>query len=138
MGPDLEVSGSPREIEAEGMVVAPGWVDVHTHYDAQATWDPLLTPSAHCGVTTAIMGNCGALTDTFSMRSRLPEKHQRCAGVGFAPCQKELRPFLLDLMEAVEDIPGSALQEGINWEWETFPEYREAVILSRDLSRPSR
>jgi N-acyl-D-aspartate/D-glutamate deacylase len=71
-----------RILDAQGCVVAPGFIDIHTHYDAQATWDPLLTPSAHCGVTTCIMGNCG---------------------VGFAPCQKELRPFLLGLMEAVED-----------------------------------
>lgn len=100
------VTGAPREIDATGSIIAPGWIDVHTHYDAQATWDPLLTPSAHCGVTTAIMGNCG---------------------VGFAPCQAKLRPFLLDLMEAVEDIPGAALYEGIQWEWETFPEYLDAL-----------
>lgn len=106
VGPNLKVAGAPQEINATGLLVAPGWIDVHTHYDAQATWDPLLTPSAHCGVTTVIMGNCG---------------------VGFAPCQKELRPFLLDLMEAVEDIPGSALNEGIQWEWETFPEYLDAL-----------
>lgn len=106
VGPNLSVTGSPQEISAKGLMVAPGWIDVHTHYDAQATWDPLLTPSAGCGVTTAIMGNCG---------------------VGFAPCQKELRPFLLDLMEAVEDIPGTALHEGIQWEWETFPEYLDAL-----------
>jgi N-acyl-D-aspartate/D-glutamate deacylase len=106
IGPDLKVASGVREIDARGLLVAPGWIDVHTHYDAQATWDPLLTPSAHCGVTTAIMGNCG---------------------VGFAPCQAELRPFLLELMEAVEDIPGAALHEGIQWEWETFPEYLDAL-----------
>lgn len=106
VGQDLKVAGTPKEIFAKGLLVAPGWIDVHTHYDAQCTWDPLLTPSANCGVTTAIMGNCG---------------------VGFAPCQKELRPFLLDLMEAVEDIPGAALSEGIKWEWESFPEYLDAL-----------
>ena len=95
VGPNLSVTGA-REIDATGLVVTPGWIDVHTHYDAQATWDPLLSPSANCGVTTAIMGNCG---------------------VGFAPVQKSLRPFLLDLMEAVEDIPGTALHEGIQWDW---------------------
>jgi len=106
VGSNLQVLGAPQEIDAKGLFVAPGWVDPHTHYDAQCTWDPLLTPSANCGVTTAIMGNCG---------------------VGFAPCQKELRPFLLDLMEAVEDIPGTALYEGIQWDWETFPEYMDSL-----------
>eukprot|EP00930_Biecheleria_cincta_P008172 TRINITY_DN109561_c0_g1_i1.p1 TRINITY_DN109561_c0_g1~~TRINITY_DN109561_c0_g1_i1.p1 ORF type:complete len:670 (+),score=108.39 TRINITY_DN109561_c0_g1_i1:210-2219(+) len=106
VGQDLKVAGNPQLINAAGLLVAPGWIDVHTHFDAQATWDPLLSPSTSAGVTTAIMGNCG---------------------VGFAPCQKELRPFLLDLMEAVEDIPGTALHEGIQWEWETFPEYLDAL-----------
>lgn len=110
VGQNLEASGNPKLINAEGLLIAPGWVDVHTHFDAQATWDPLLSPSASAGVTTAIMGNCG---------------------VGFAPCQKELRPFLLDLMEAVEDIPGTALHEGIQWEWETFPEYLDALAKRR-------
>jgi N-acyl-D-aspartate/D-glutamate deacylase len=100
IGKDLKVAGSPREVAAHGLMVTPGWIDVHTHYDAQVTWDPMLSPSANSGVTTAIMGNCG---------------------VGFAPCQKELREFLVSLMEAVEDSPGTALNLGIKWEWETFP-----------------
>lgn len=95
-----------REINADGLLLAPGWVDVHTHYDGQATWDPYLTPSCWHGVTTAVMGNCG---------------------VGFAPVAPAKRDWLIGLMEGVEDIPGAALAEGIKWEWETFPEYLDAI-----------
>ncbi len=95
-----------EEIDATGKLVAPGWVDVHTHYDGQATWDPLLAPSSWHGVTTVVMGNCG---------------------VGFAPCKPKDRDFLIQLMEGVEDIPGSALAEGIKWKWESFPEYLDAL-----------
>jgi N-acyl-D-amino-acid deacylase len=95
-----------REIDAAGMIVTPGWVDIHTHYDGQATWDPLLAPSSWHGVTTAIMGNCG---------------------VGFAPVRPDAHDFLIELMEGVEDIPGSALHEGIDWKWESFPEYLDAL-----------
>jgi len=101
VGTDLRLRGR-REVDCHGLVVAPGWVDAHTHFDGQVTWDPYLTPSSAGGVTTCIMGNCG---------------------IGFAPCQATMRNFLVDLMDAVEDIPGSALHEGIRWEWETFPEY---------------
>ncbi|MAB12514.1 amidohydrolase family protein [Parvibaculum sp.] len=95
-----------REIDAKGLMVTPGFVDIHTHYDAQATWDPYLTPSSQHGVTTVVMGNCG---------------------VGFAPVKPESRDELIDLMEAVEDIPGAAMHEGIKWEWESFPEYMDAL-----------
>jgi N-acyl-D-amino-acid deacylase len=95
-----------REIDAEGLLVTPGWVDIHTHYDGQATWDPLLAPSSWHGVTTAIMGNCG---------------------VGFAPVRPDHHQFLIELMEGVEDIPGAALAEGIDWKWERFPEYLDAL-----------
>lgn len=95
-----------QEIDAKGKLVAPGWVDIHTHYDGQATWDPLLAPSSWHGVTTVVMGNCG---------------------VGFAPVKPQDRDFLIELMEGVEDIPGAALAEGINWEWESFPEYLDAL-----------
>ena len=88
------------------MVVTPGFVDVHTHFDGQITWDPMLTPSCWHGVTTVVMGNCG---------------------VGFAPVQPDKHEWLIGLMEGVEDIPGAALSEGIQWGWETFPEYLEAV-----------
>lgn len=101
------VSGrGQREVQANGCLVTPGWVDVHTHYDGQATWDPLLAPSSWHGVTTVIMGNCG---------------------VGFAPVRADARDFLIELMEGVEDIPGSALAEGIDWQWESFPEYLDAL-----------
>ena len=95
-----------REIDAKGMMITPGWVDIHTHYDGQASWDSLLAPSSWHGVTTAVMGNCG---------------------VGFAPVKPDRRQFLIELMEGVEDIPGSALAEGIDWQWESFPEYLDAI-----------
>lgn len=98
-----EVSARGREeIEAEGKLVTPGFVDIHTHFDGQVTWDPLLTPSFWHGVTTVVMGNCG---------------------VGFAPAAPNRREWLIGLMEGVEDIPGSALAEGMEWGWESFPEY---------------
>src|SRR5215468_2621544 len=91
-----------REIDADGLVVAPGWVDIHTHYDGQVTWDPDVTPSSWHGVTTLVMGNCG---------------------VGFAPVRPGDQQFLIELMEGVEDIPGTALAEGIDWAWESFGDY---------------
>jgi len=95
-----------REIDADGAVVTPGWVDMHTHYDGQITWDPYLTPSGWHGVTTVVMGNCG---------------------VGFAPVAPDRHAWLIALMEGVEDIPGSALTEGLTWGWETFPEYLDVL-----------
>ena len=101
------VDGSAKEeIDASGMLVTPGWVDVHTHYDGQATWDPILAPSSWHGVTTVVMGNCG---------------------VGFAPVRPGDENYLIELMEGVEDIPGAALAEGIDWQWESFPEYLDAL-----------
>jgi N-acyl-D-aspartate/D-glutamate deacylase len=95
-----------QTIDAGGMLVTPGFVDVHTHFDGQITWDPMLTPSCWHGVTTVVMGNCG---------------------VGFAPARPDKHQWLIGLMEGVEDIPGAALSEGIQWGWETFPEYLDAV-----------
>ena len=95
-----------REIDADGALVTPGWVDVHTHYDGQATWDSHLAPSSWHGVTTVVFGNCG---------------------VGFAPVHVGDRETLVALMEGVEDIPGTALHEGLPWTWETFPEYLDAL-----------
>jgi N-acyl-D-amino-acid deacylase len=95
-----------RITEADGLLLTPGFVDVHTHYDAQVSWDPYLTPSSWHGVTTVVMGNCG---------------------VGFAPALPDRHDWLIALMEGVEDIPGSAMTEGITWEWETFPEYLDAI-----------
>jgi len=91
-----------EEIDARGLVVTPGFVDIHTHYDGQALWDPYLSPSCLHGVTTVVMGNCG---------------------VGFAPVRPAERDWLIRLMEGVEDIPGTVLSEGIDWQWESFPEY---------------
>ena len=102
-----EVDGrGARELDADGLVVAPGWVDIHTHYDGQVTWDPEMTPSSWHGVTTVVMGNCG---------------------VGFAPVRPGGEGFLIELMEGVEDIPGTALAEGITWGWESFAEYLDAL-----------
>jgi N-acyl-D-amino-acid deacylase len=95
-----------REVNADGALITPGWVDIHTHYDGQATWDPLLMPSSLHGVTTLLFGNCG---------------------VGFAPAKPQHRESLIELMEGVEDIPGSALVEGLEWDWETFPEFLDAL-----------
>jgi N-acyl-D-aspartate/D-glutamate deacylase len=96
-----KVSGAARRtLDADGLAVTPGFVDIHTHYDGQATWDPQLAPSCFHGVTTLVMGNCG---------------------VGFAPVRPDQHGFLIELMEGVEDIPGTALHEGIQWEWDTFP-----------------
>ena len=110
----VEVAGD-REIDATDLIVTPGFVDIHTHYDGQVTWDPLLTPSIWHGVTTVVMGNCG---------------------VGFAPAKPDEHEWLIGLMEGVEDIPGAALSEGIKWGWETFPEfldYLDTVPLALDI-----
>jgi len=93
-------------IDARGLLVTPGFVDVHTHYDGQATWDADLAPSCWHGVTTVVFGNCG---------------------VGFAPARPDRREWLIGLMEGVEDIPAVALSAGIRWDWETFPEYLDAL-----------
>ena len=95
-----------EEIDAKGLLVTPGFVDIHTHYDGQATWDSRLQPSSWHGVTTAVMGNCG---------------------VGFAPVKVEDRRRLIELMEGVEDIPGAALDEGLKWSWESFGQYLDAL-----------
>jgi N-acyl-D-amino-acid deacylase len=95
-----------KEIDATGLMVTPGFVDIHTHYDAQASWDPYFTPSSWHGCTTVVMGNCG---------------------VGFAPARPDKHEWLIGLMEGVEDIPGAAMTEGITWEWGSFPEYLDAL-----------
>jgi N-acyl-D-aspartate/D-glutamate deacylase len=101
------VAGRGRdEIDARGKLVTPGFVDIHTHYDGQATWDSRLHPSSWHGVTTAVMGNCG---------------------VGFAPVRPQHRNRLIELMEGVEDIPGAALHEGLSWQWESFGDYLDAL-----------
>jgi N-acyl-D-aspartate/D-glutamate deacylase len=102
-----QISGSGREeIDARGLLVTPGFVDIHTHYDGQATWDARLQPSSWHGVTTVVMGNCG---------------------VGFAPVHPADHGKLIELMEGVEDIPGAALHEGLRWNWESFGDYLDAV-----------
>jgi N-acyl-D-aspartate/D-glutamate deacylase len=105
-----DVGSSRRRIDADGAVVTPGFVDVHTHYDGQATWDERMTPSAWHGVTTVVMGNCG---------------------VGFAPVRPSDHNVIVELMEGVEDIPGTALHEGLEWDWESFPDYLDALERQR-------
>ncbi len=112
VGPSIEGTAE-QEIDAGGKAVTPGFVDVHTHYDGQATWDKHLNPSSNLGTTTVVMGNCG---------------------VGFAPCKPEDRDVLVKLMEGVEEIPGTAMAEGIPWTWESFPEYLDALDeMERDI-----
>jgi N-acyl-D-amino-acid deacylase len=103
---DLGGVASRQTIDADGQLVTPGFVDIHTHFDGQATWDDVLGPSAWHGVTTVVMGNCG---------------------VGFAPARPDRHDWLIGLMEGVEDIPGTALTEGMSWGWESFPEYLDAL-----------
>lgn len=105
-GVGANLGRASRIIEADGLLVTPGFVDVHTHYDGQVTWDPYLTPSTFHGVTTAIFGNCG---------------------VGFAPVRKYDVSYLINLMEGVEDIPGAVLSEGVQFNWESFPEYLDVL-----------
>ena len=99
-------SGATREIDAAGQLVTPGFVDLHTHYDGQSIWSERLTPSSAHGVTTVVMGNCG---------------------VGFAPCRQEDHDVLVDVMAGVEDIPGVVMTDGLPWNWETFPQYMDAL-----------
>lgn len=101
-----DIGKGRRELDADGLLVTPGFIDPHTHYDGQATWDPLLAPSSHHGVTTVAMGNCG---------------------VGFAPVAPDRHDWLIAMMEGVEDIPGTALHEGLRWDWGSFPEYLDAL-----------
>ncbi|MEH3048131.1 N-acyl-D-amino-acid deacylase family protein [Sphingomonas adhaesiva] len=102
-----EAEGTAREtIDADGCIVTPGFVDIHTHYDGQVSWDQVLAPSSINGVTSAAMGNCG---------------------VGFAPARADKHDWLIQLLEGVEDIPGSALAEGLTWDWESFPDYLDAL-----------
>lgn len=105
-----EIGPAYRELDAEGLLVTPGFVDPHTHFDGQATWDPMLAPSSLHGVTTIAMGNCG---------------------VGFAPAASDRHDWLIGLMEGVEDIPGSALAEGLRWDWESFPEFMDSLDRQR-------
>jgi N-acyl-D-aspartate/D-glutamate deacylase len=102
----VDVPAGARVLDADGMLVTPGFVDIHTHFDGQATWDPVLAPSAWHGVTTIAMGNCG---------------------VGFAPARPHQHDWLIGLLEGVEDIPGTALAEGLTWGWESFPEYLDVL-----------
>src|SRR4051794_38241870 len=101
-----EIARGRREIDAAGRIVTPGFVDIHTHFDGQVTWDPIVAPSSVHGVTTIAMGNCG---------------------VGFAPAHTDTHDWLIGLLEGVEDIPGTALAEGLTWDWQTFPEYLDSI-----------
>jgi N-acyl-D-aspartate/D-glutamate deacylase len=101
-----DIGAGHREVDADGMLVTPGWVDIHSHYDGQALWDPILETSAAHGVTTVVMGNCG---------------------VGFAPVRRDQQAWTIALMEGVEDIPASVLEEGLGWQWESFPQYLDAL-----------
>ena len=105
------VAGSGRrEVDADGAMVTPGFVDIHTHYDGQATWDDSLAPSSAHGVTTVVAGNCG---------------------VGFAPVRDADHEQLVSLMEGVEDLPGAVLHEGLTWDWNSFPDYLDHLATRR-------
>ncbi len=101
-----DVGSGRRELDADGLLVTPGWVDIHSHYDGQALWDPILETSAAHGVTTVVMGNCG---------------------VGFAPVHRDQQAWTIALMEGVEDIPAAVLEQGLGWQWESFPQYLDAL-----------
>ena len=101
-----DVGAGRRELDADGLLVTPGWVDIHSHYDGQALWDPVLETSAAHGVTTVVMGNCG---------------------VGFAPVRRDQQAWTIALMEGVEDIPAAVLEQGLGWQWESFPQYLDAL-----------
>ncbi len=103
---DLSAATATREIDAAGLIVSPGFIDLHTHLDAQVAWDPLMTSSSWHGVTTVLIGNCG---------------------VTFAPVAPDNRVFLAEMMESVEDVPRDAILDGLSWEWSTYPEYLDAV-----------
>jgi N-acyl-D-amino-acid deacylase len=103
---DLSAATATREIDAAGLIVSPGFVDLHTHLDAQVAWDPMMTSSSWHGITTVLMGNCG---------------------VTFAPVRAEDRVFLAEMMESVEDVPRDAILDGMSWDWNTYPEYLDAV-----------
>jgi N-acyl-D-aspartate/D-glutamate deacylase len=111
VGSDIDATGADV-FDADGLLVTPGFVDIHTHFDGQATWDPVLAPSSHHGVTSLVMGNCG---------------------VGFAPAEAtpEHHDWLIGMLEGVEDIPGTALAEGLAWDWESFPDYLDALDARR-------
>lgn len=109
-GVGRDLGTARRTLSADGLLVTPGWVDIHSHYDGQALWDPLLETSSAHGVTTVVMGNCG---------------------VGFAPVRPSERAFTIALMEGVEDIPASVLEQGLDWDWQTFPEYLDALAAKR-------
>lgn len=106
VAPGSDIGAGRREIDADGLTVTPGWVDIHTHYDGQVTWDPDLAPSSINGVTSVLLGNCG---------------------VGFAPVAPDRHQWLIELLEGVEDIPGTALTEGMTWGWESFPDYLDVL-----------
>ncbi|CAN5697049.1 hypothetical protein BH10ACT3_BH10ACT3_24150 [soil metagenome] len=103
---DLADDTATREIDAAGLIVSPGFIDLHTHLDAQVAWDPMMTSSSWHGVTTVLMGNCG---------------------VTFAPVSPNDRTFLAEMMESVEDVPRAAILGGLSWDWTTYPEYLDAV-----------
>ena len=110
VAPSVDAPDARETVDATGCIVTPGFVDPHTHYDGQATWDEVLEPSTPHGVTTVITGNCG---------------------VGFAPVRPGREGWLIELMEGVEDIPGAALHEGMHWGWESFPEYLDVLSARR-------